>query len=332
MRTVNVSGSTLDRRAARRSAAGRALPSRADVGDRRRAARSTAEPFGEPVLERGRRDERARWSRRRGAAARAEHRAREHRLRRGDRRVGVAHRAPRRSCRPSTRRAARTPKNAGSHNTRSASLPDLDRSDLALEAVRDRRADRVLRDVAPGTAVVGVRRRRAARRDAASSRAPSAMCAAPPRRRGPSPVSPSRSSRSRRGRAGCLRPRSSTVGCGSRRTRGPRDRGLRWWHTISMSRCSAIVLTVCGRVGFVDDGSTFGCDGDGDDVGRVAAARAFGVVRVDRAARDRGERARRRNPPRSACRCGSPPARRPRRRHAGTRRSRPASSPSPRAA
>src|SRR5680860_868901 len=32
--------------------------------------------------------------------------------------------------------------------------------------------------------------------------------------------------------------------------------GLRWWHTISMSRCSATVLTVCGSVGFVIPGST----------------------------------------------------------------------------
>jgi hypothetical protein len=35
--------------------------------------------------------------------------------------------------------------------------------------------------------------------------------------------------------------------------------GLRWWQTISMSRCSSTVLTVCGRVGFVELGSTFGC-------------------------------------------------------------------------
>ena len=32
--------------------------------------------------------------------------------------------------------------------------------------------------------------------------------------------------------------------------------GSRWWHTISMSRCSSSVLTVNGRVGLVDDGST----------------------------------------------------------------------------
>ena len=36
-------------------------------------------------------------------------------------------------------------------------------------------------------------------------------------------------------------------------------RGLRWWQTISMSRCSSTVLTVCGRVGLVEHGSTFGC-------------------------------------------------------------------------
>ena len=32
--------------------------------------------------------------------------------------------------------------------------------------------------------------------------------------------------------------------------------GLRWWQTISMSRCSSRVLTVCGRVGLVEEGST----------------------------------------------------------------------------
>ena len=32
----------------------------------------------------------------------------------------------------------------------------------------------------------------------------------------------------------------------------------RWWQTISMSRCSSIVLTVNGRVGLVDDGRMLG--------------------------------------------------------------------------
>ena len=34
--------------------------------------------------------------------------------------------------------------------------------------------------------------------------------------------------------------------------------GSRWWHTISMSRCSSTVLIVYGIVGLVDDGSTLG--------------------------------------------------------------------------
>ena len=51
-----------------------------------------------------------------------------------------------------------------------------------------------------------------------------------------------------------------------------------------------------------------------DDVGRVAAAGAFGVVGVDRAALERRERRPRRSPIRSACRCGSRPARPSRRR------------------
>ena len=32
--------------------------------------------------------------------------------------------------------------------------------------------------------------------------------------------------------------------------------GLRWWQTIIISRCSSSVLTVNGRVGFVEDGRT----------------------------------------------------------------------------
>ena len=53
---------------------------------------------------------------------------------------------------------------------------------------------------------------------------------------------------------------------------------------MSMSRCSSRVLTVKGRVGLVDDGSTFGRPADLDDVGRVAAAGALGVEGVDGAA------------------------------------------------
>ena len=50
-----------------------------------------------------------------------------------------------------------------------------------------------------------------------------------------------------------------------------------------------MVLTVYGIVGLVDDGSTFGRPAQLDDVGRVAAAGAFGVEGVDRAALERGD-------------------------------------------
>ena len=44
----------------------------------------------------------------------------------------------------------------------------------------------------------------------------------------------------------------------SAKARSSGTRGLRWWQTISMSRCSATVLTVCGSVGLVEPGMTFG--------------------------------------------------------------------------
>ncbi len=34
--------------------------------------------------------------------------------------------------------------------------------------------------------------------------------------------------------------------------------GFRWWQTSSMSRCSGTVFTVCGSVGFVEPGMTWG--------------------------------------------------------------------------
>ena len=44
----------------------------------------------------------------------------------------------------------------------------------------------------------------------------------------------------------------------SAKARSSTRAGLRWWQTINMSRCSSRVFTVCGRVGLVELGSTFG--------------------------------------------------------------------------
>ena len=51
-----------------------------------------------------------------------------------------------------------------------------------------------------------------------------------------------------------------------------------------------MVLRVNGRVGLVDDGSTFGKPGHLDDVRRVAAAGAFGMEGVNGAALERRDR------------------------------------------
>ena len=56
---------------------------------------------------------------------------------------------------PLSVRCGRTPKNAGSHSTRSASLPTSTDPTSRCEPVRDRRVDRVLGDVAAGPQVVG---------------------------------------------------------------------------------------------------------------------------------------------------------------------------------
>ena len=58
---------------------------------------------------------------------------------------------------------------------------------------------------------------------------------------------------------------------------------------MSMSRCSSMVLTVKGRVGFVEDGSTLAFPAHADDVRRVPATRAFGMERVDRASLERAD-------------------------------------------
>jgi hypothetical protein len=56
---------------------------------------------------------------------------------------------------PLSTRCGRTPKNAGSHSTRSASLPGSTEPTSSVDAVGDRRVDRVLGDVAARPQVVG---------------------------------------------------------------------------------------------------------------------------------------------------------------------------------
>ena len=291
MRTANVSGSISMSRRSRRSSGRSALPSErvSATGDQRRVdvragrrGRRRAPPGATQVI--------ARPGATAGAAPNIGRGSM--RLRASGSRRWRRPSAPTRSSRPSAPACGRTPKNAGSHSTRSASLPTSTEPTSALRA-RGRSPGRSCTSRrSGGPAGCRRRRRRRARPGAASSRARSATCAGPPRRCGPSPASPSRSSRSRRGRGGCPRRRSSTVGSRlSAKARSSGTDGLRWWHTINMSRCSSTVFTVCGRVGLVDDGSTFGCGRHRDDVGRVAAARALGVVRVDRPPGDGGERA-----------------------------------------
>ena len=96
----------------------------------------------------------------------------------GMRGVGVAHLRRSAMKPPLSTSSGLTPKKAGFHSTRSASLPASTRADLVRDAVRDRRVDRVLGDVALDARVVVARRcRRAARRAAPSSCARSARCA-----------------------------------------------------------------------------------------------------------------------------------------------------------
>ena len=61
-----------------------------------------------------------------------------------------------------------------------------------------------------------------------------------------------------KGRANARRPRY-----GAGEARGSAEgssRGVGYWQTMSMSRCSSTVLIVKGRVGFVEEGSTFGSE------------------------------------------------------------------------
>ena len=167
--TVNVSGSTSMSGSASLSGMS-ALPSRR-VSATGTSRAPYGEPVGEPVLERGRRDEVHRESR--GAAV-APH------IGRGSTGCGVGIEALASPiCRPGDHAALEHQVRAHAEERRLpqhqvGELARLDRADLAVEAVRDRRADRVLGDVAAGPQVVVRGPPGAPRRP--SSRARSARC------------------------------------------------------------------------------------------------------------------------------------------------------------
>ena len=108
-------------RAARRSRGRSALLS-CRVSATGTSGRRTAEPVGQPVVERRLGDPRHRQRRRATAGAAPNIGRGSMRLRRRDRGVGVAHLAQA-IIPPLSTTCGRTPKNAGSHSTRSASLP-----------------------------------------------------------------------------------------------------------------------------------------------------------------------------------------------------------------
>ena len=287
--TANVSGCDVDARAAPCSRACR--PCRGG-GCRRpaRAARRTSEPVGADR----RRSRPARPTPPTAAGATpgrgTEHRTGQDRLRRRDRGVGVAHRRP--GDHPALQHDVRPDaeeRRVPQHEVGRACRPPPSRPRRRCRGRPPGRSCTWRRSDGPG----GCRRRRRRRATRGGAFITCAVCQV---RMTTSPMRP----------IACesepiieiapmsWRMSSAAIVDGRMRlsanARSSAIAGLRWWQTISMSRCSSTVLTVCGRVGFVDDGSTLAVRCDGDDVGRVAAAGALGVVRVDRPAGDGGQR------------------------------------------
>ena len=189
-----------------------------------------------------------------------------------------------------TTTCGRTPKNARIPQHQVGQLADLDRADLVVEAVGDRRADRVLRDVAAGPVVVGG--------------AVAGQRAAPPLHhvRGLPGAHDDLADAAHRLRvAADDRDRADVVqhvlgGDGRRPDAALGERQVLGHRRVEVVADHQHVEVLGERVDGVRAGRVgrrrqhVGLRGDRDDVGRVAAARALGVVRVDRAAGDGGER------------------------------------------
>ena len=227
-----------------------------------------------------------------------------------------------------------TPKNAGFHSTRSASLPTSIEPTCSAMPCAMRRVDRVLRDVAADAA--GCRARARVARQRAARRLH--LVRGLPRARDHLADA---AHRLRVGRHHADRAEIVQHVLGRDRLRpdarfGERD--VLGHLRIQVMADHQHVEVLVERVHRVRHRrirarrQDVRLAADPDDVGRVAAAGALGVVGVDRPALERGDACPRRSPTRSACRCGSRPARRTRRRPTAQCRSPPASCPSPRAA
>ena len=248
-----------------------------------------AEARRHPVLDRGPRQEGHRGRVHRGAE-RGEHRPVAHRLGGRDRGVGIAHRGHRDQA-ALEHHLGLDPEEGRLPQHEVGELARLDRPDLVRDAVGDRGVDRVLGDVALRAGVV-VR----GRRPAAAPRCTFILCAVCQVRVMTSAMRPiaceSDESMLIAPRS-CSTSSAAIVSARMRDSAKARSSGIlafRWWHTISMSRCSSMVLTVNGIVGLVEDGRQLASPHDPDDVGGVPASRALGVIRVDRPALERPDR------------------------------------------
>ena len=221
----------------------------------------------------------------------AEHRSRDHRLRRRDRRVAVAHhRAGDEAALDDEFRLDAEERRLPQHQIRQ--LADFDRSDFVRDAVRDRRVDRVFRDVAPDAQVVVV----SPYRPASGTALPFHLVGGLPR---PADHFADAPHRLRIGRHHADRAEVVQHVLGGNRLRTNPRIGKR--HVLGHLRRQVMadhqhVEMLVQRVPRERHRRVGGrraarwLAAETDDVGRVAAAGAFGVIRVNRAAVDRRDR------------------------------------------
>ena len=226
-----------------------------------------------------------------------------------------------------------TPKNAGCHSTRSASLPTSTDPISPRDAVRDRGVDRVLRHVAPNPQVV-VRALLAGERSALLTHLVRGL----PRARHDFADAPHRLAvtRDHADSAKVVQDVFRRDGFVADAALGKRDvlRNVLVEMVADHQHVEVLVERVDGKRarGIRRARQHVRFAAHADDVGRMSATGALCVVRVDRAPFERRDRSRRRSPTRSACLCESRPARRIGPPRTGSNRWRQAWNPSLRAA